>query len=158
MNIFITFSYIFLSLTLFSQPAQIMYYNAFGDYITEKPYQIEINQDTSLSEMLFTLKKLRKNNNVESNLVVIGYGEDSHPNNFFAATKNINYQLPLFYLLQSNMPIESKNKKWYIYFINSSLSHYVCAKEAHHWSSAFYWLSLIGLQNLINLGPLTLCN
>ena len=157
MKIFITIS-LFLSLGLLSQPAKIMYYNAFGDYITEKPYQIEIDEKTSLQDILLSLKELRKNDNIQSNLVIIGYGENSEASNFFAASKNINYQIPIFSLLKSNMPILNKNKKWYIYFINSSLSYYVCAKEAHHWSSAFYWLSLIGLQNLINIGPTPLCS
>lgn len=157
MKIFVIIS-LFLSLKLLSQPANIMYYNAFGDYITEKSYQIEIDETTSLQDILLSLKKLRKNDNIQSNLAIIGYGEDSDASNFFAASKNINYQIPIFSLLQPKMPIPSENKKWYVYFINSSLSNYVCAKKAHHWSSVFYWLSLIGLQNLINIGPTPLCS
>lgn len=157
MKIFITIS-LFLSLGLLSQPAKIMYYNAFGDYFTEKSYKIEIDEKTSLQDILSSLKELRKNDNIQSNLVIIGYGENSEAHNFFAASKNINDQTPIFSLLKFNMPILNKNKKWYIYFINPSLSNYVCAKKEHHWSSAFYPLSLIGLQNLINIGPTPFCS
>ena len=66
MKIFIIISF-FLSLGLLSQPAKIRYYDAFGDYISEKSYQIEIDEKTSLQDILLSLKELRKNNNIQSN-------------------------------------------------------------------------------------------
>lgn len=145
---------LFLALPVFCEPAEIMYYNSFGEYLTERPYQIDMDiHNASLREILAVLKtKRNKNDTINSDLVLIGYGAKGTPQDFFAATKFVNYEIPLRNALEE-LPTLRPDAKWYIIFVDKSLSHYVRAREDHHWSSPFRWLAQIGLQDLHYFGP-----
>lgn len=143
-----------VSLPLFSEPAEIMYFNYFGDYLTEEPYEIDINvDDANLKEIQTILQKRRGTTSaMDTDLVVIGYGPQGEPSEFFAATSFVDYQIPLRMAL-SHLPTRKPNAKWYLYFINRSISPYVRARQDHHWSSPFRYLAQIGLQDLQYFGP-----
>lgn len=151
---FLSLIFFFLSAHLMSEPATLMYYNSFGDYIVEDPYQVDIEvSDLSLKEIKTMLeKKRRANNAIDSDLVVIGYGDGGAPTDFFAATSFVNYEIPLKNAL-SHMPARMPNARWYIIYVDKYLSHHVRAKKDHHWASPFRWLAQIGLQDLQYFGP-----
>ena len=145
---------ILLSLPLFSEPAEIMYYNFFGDYLSERSFQIDVDiPNISLQEIHSILQSRRESKYpIDADLVIIGYGQRRYPEVFFAATSFINYEIPLNMAL-SHQPERVPDGKWYIYYIDRSLSGYVRARQDHHWSSPFRWLAQIGLQDLHYFGP-----
>lgn len=144
-----------LALPLGAEPVEIMYYNFLGEYLIESPYQVDIEvPGSTLDDIQATLEKFRNSTYaMDSDLVVIGYGPEGSPSEFFAATPFVNYQIPLQNVLD-HVPERIPNGKWYVYFINRSLSHYVRARQDHHWASPFRWLAQVGLQNLHYFGPL----
>jgi hypothetical protein len=150
----ITVLALWLALPLFSEPVQVMYYNSFGDYVLENVHQIDIDiQNTSLQQIRSTLQRFRGGTAMDADLVLIGYGAQSAPTNFFAATAYVDYQIPLGVAI-SQMPERIPDGQWYIFYIDESLSHHVRARKDHHWASPFRWLAQIGLQNLHYFGPL----
>ncbi len=138
---------------IFAEPVEIMYYDFFGDYLVENSYTIDITiQNASLKEIKEILaKKRNKNNDIDSDLVVIGYGPENTPSAYFAASNFTTNTAPLKAAL-ANMPTRMPNAKWYVYYVNKGLSAYVRKREDHHWSSPFRWLANIGLQDLQYFG------
>lgn len=145
---------VLVALPLCSEPAEIMYYNFFGEYLLENSHHIDIDvPHTNLGEIKSMLEKLRQGNlPIESDLVVIGYGPAGSPREFFAATAFTDYQVPLQQVLD-HIPSRQPNAQWYFYFIDPSISRYVRERRAHHWSSPFSWLAQVGLQDLHYFGP-----
>src|SRR5690606_3121281 len=89
---------------------------------------------------------------MDSDLVIIGYGPKGYVQEFFAATASVHQEIPLAQALHRE-PEFRPDAKWYIYFVNRSYSHYVRAKEDHHWASPFRFLAQVGLQDLQYFGP-----
>jgi hypothetical protein len=138
-----------LSLPLCSENLEIMYYNFVGDYLVERSYQVDINVlNASLKEIKFLLEALRHDEEINNaDLVIIGYGPKGYADEFFAATYSINDEVPLRIMLK-HVPTYDADSKWYIYYIDKSLSPYIRARYDHHESSPFRWLAHVGMQDL----------
>lgn len=151
--IFSTFFMLGLSLSLFSQPVEIMYYDFFGEYLKESSYEIDIQvENMSLAQIKAILANKRENQwPIESDLAIIGYGPNGYPNEFFAAFDYVNNQSPLKEALPY-LPTRVLGSKWYIYFVNKNISNTVRKQKDHHWASPLRWLAQIGLQDLRYIG------
>lgn len=143
-----------LAFPIFSAPLEIMYYDALGDYITERSFYLDVDvENTSLAELRVMLENERKSNwPMDDDLVIIGYGDNSMPQEFFAATRFTDYAIPLKDAL-AHQPTITPTGEWRIYFVSKRLSNYVRARKDHHWSSPFRFLALVGLQDLQFFGP-----
>lgn len=142
-----------LSMSLSAERVELMYYNFFGDYLIEDAYDFDIDiANATLVSMKALLQKERflqdkRDDLIESDLVIIGYGCNGTPDEFFAASTNSDSGKKLSEVLQS-LPNRLENGKWRIYFIDPNISHYVKARKDHHWASPFRWLALIGMKDL----------
>jgi hypothetical protein len=112
-----------LSSSLFCEPVEIMYYHFFGDYLIENPYQIDVDiENMNLAQIKTILSNMRDNHwPIESDLAIVGYGQESSPKEFFAAFNSINDQT-LFKQAFSSLPVPALGSRWYIYFVNDRIS------------------------------------
>lgn len=156
------FSFLLLALPSLAERASITYYNYSGEYFTDKYFEIDIDVDTdSLDSVLTQLNKLRKSdephcafcasykldNHIKSDLVIIGYGQKGVAGEFFAATADINNNMPLAQAIK-NLPERYDGAMWRIYFVASDISHYVRDRKDLHWASPFRFLAAIGFNDL----------
>lgn len=150
-----------LSMHAFSEPANVLYYDFFGDFLNEKSYDLDIDVDRhsikDIKEMLaakraedprcacFICKAHEKG--IDANLVIIGYGKKGQARDFFAATKDINESTPLAQAL-GTLPVRKNGQAWRIFFINREISKYVTENLEVHWASPFSALAEIRKQDL----------
>lgn len=150
---------IFLNVqTAFCEPAQTMLLSYFGDYLDEDEYSLEIDVNTdSVAKILEKLNVLRDNRHnyqcdkKQSDLVIIGYGNNTRPEHFFAATKNIYDTKPLAKAIKS-MPNRQEDGVWYVYFVSKYLSHLVLKPNPSKIFDYPGWLTKIGLRPLEYFG------
>lgn len=148
------------SINVNAVPAKLLYYKFFGDYLSEKTYQVEVNlEQDSIRDLKALLQNKRTHEpgcscdictatdkGIDSNLVIVGYGE-GYPEDFFMATENLDQSTPLENIIGA-MPKEEQAKTWHIYFIDRELSTYVTEKKTVHPTCPFKSLSEIGQQKL----------
>lgn len=153
-NRLLTLLYFLLPLHLFATPVELMYYDSFGDYISESTYEKNVDMaNMSLAQLKALLEEARRAHGsshikpLEANLVIIGYGIDGNPEEFFAASPNVDNAAQISKILVK-WPDHQVSAKWRVYFIDKYLSGYVTARKDHHWASPFRWLAQIGLQDL----------
>jgi len=139
----------FVNSAAICDPATISYCNYFGEYFSGAHYNTTIEIETdSVESILNTLSSKynseKPNNKLESNMVLIGYGEENLPTSYFAATKNLANVNTLKTVLPT-IPEKKPKAQWFVLFINSYYSHYAEPNaEPHHWSSPFSFINNAG--------------
>lgn len=157
---FVLLALFLFSLNSYAVPARIMYFQMVGEYVSEKPYEVDVDfAKDSIKTIKNRLISERVNNphfhsddsncseEIDSNLVVIAYG-GAAASNYFAATKNVNHESSLQEVLQSMTPPVQDEKMWYFVFIAKSLSHYVTSETRLEWFSPLSKLATIGHRKL----------
>jgi hypothetical protein len=147
MRLLMGFLYLLFSLNGLSEPAVVTYLDYFGDYLIHEPYSINFDPATTTVTALKAEITTRLGGDINSTLVLVGYGEHGISEDFFAASHNTNGNIPLAQAFAQ--PSRERHKKWYFYFVDKSIAHYVTDRKSHHGSSPFLLLAEVGLRDLI---------
>lgn len=145
MRLLMGFLYL-ISLPMFADQAEINYLDFFYDYVIHESYRVAIDPAVDSLASLKAVVNERLGGEITSNFSLVGYGSEGAVEDFFAASRNTDSDIPLARVFSAP---DNSNKTWFIYFIDKSLNHYITDKKPLQPSSPFAFLAAVGMRSLI---------